>query len=54
MTMYAKAITAFLTGVVGVVAMFVPGVEAFATPEMIAAVTAIVSTILVYAIPNKT
>lgn len=50
----AKAISAFLTGAVGVIAMFLPGVERVATPEVIAAVTVLVQTALVYRIPNKT
>ncbi len=52
--MYAKAIAAFLTGAVGVAAMFIPGVTDVVTPEIIAAITTLVSAFLVYQIPNKT
>lgn len=51
--MYNKAIAAFLTGAVGVASMFVPGIEGIVTPEIIAAVTTILATVLVYAVPNK-
>lgn len=53
MAVYSKAIAAFLTGAVGVASMFVPGIEAVATPEVIAAVTTILATALVYLVPNK-
>lgn len=49
---YAKAIAAAITGLVGLVAMFAPGVREFATPEAIAAVSTVVSTVLVYLVPN--
>ncbi len=44
--MYAKAIAAFLTGAVGVAAMFIPGVTDVVTPEIIAAITTLVSAFL--------
>lgn len=51
--MYAKAIAAFLTGAVGFIAMFVPGVTDTVTPEVIAAITTLASAFFVYLIPNK-
>ena len=52
MSGYTKAISAFLTGLVGLLAQF--GITAeWATPEMVAAVTMLASTVLVYALPNK-
>jgi hypothetical protein len=50
---YAKAITAFLTGLVGFVALFIPAVGQFVSPEMIAAITVVINTLLVYLVPNK-
>jgi hypothetical protein len=49
----AKAITAFLTGVVGVAAMFIPGITDIVTPEVIAAVTVLAQTALVWFVPNR-
>lgn len=52
MAAWTKAITAFLTGLVGVLAQF--GITAeWASPELISAVTMALSTILVYALPNN-
>lgn len=52
MAAYSKAIAAFLTGLVGLLAQF--GVDPeWLTPELIAGATMLVSTILVYALPNK-
>ena len=52
MAAWTKAITAFLTGLVGVLAQF--GITAeWAGPELISAVTMALSTILVYALPNR-
>jgi hypothetical protein len=48
-----KAIAAFLTGLVGVIAMFIPSVQTFATPEIISAVTALVTAAVVWFVPNK-
>jgi len=53
MQAYTKAIAAFLTGLVGLLAQF--GIDPeWVTPEVISGVTMIVATILVYALPNKT
>ena len=48
---YTKAITAALTALVGVLLQFGVSVD-WATPELIAGVAGIASTILVYALPN--
>ncbi len=49
-----KAIAAIFGGIVTVASM-VFGVEAaWATPELIAAVGSVITTVLVYAVPNKT
>lgn len=53
MQQYSKAISAFLAGLVGVLATFGVSEAESITPEMISAVTMILSTILVYALPNK-
>ncbi len=52
MAKYSKAIAAFLTGLVGLLAVF--GIDPdWITPELISGVTMLVSTVLVYAIPNR-
>jgi hypothetical protein len=48
-----KAVAAFLTGAVGVVAMFVPAIRDYLTPEVIAAASMLIGTALVYLIPNR-
>ena len=53
MNKYAKAVTAFIASAVTVAATIGgAGVVAWATPELVAGVGTIVSTVLVYAIPN--
>ncbi len=49
-----KAVYGFLTGLVGVAALFVPGITEWVSPEVIQGVTAVVTTIVVYFVPNKT
>lgn len=48
-----KAVAAFITGAVGLAAMFVPAIRDFITPEVIAAASMLIGTVLVYAIPNR-
>lgn len=48
-----KALVAFLTGLVGVVAMFIPAVTDHVTPEIIGAVATVIGTALVYLVPNR-
>ncbi len=48
-----KAVFCFLTGLVSVAALFVPGVTDWASPEIIQGITAIVTTAVVYFVPNK-
>lgn len=48
-----KAIAAALTGTVGILAMFIPGIEDVISPEVIAAIATIAAAVLVYAIPNQ-
>ena len=51
MSNYSKAIGAFLTGLVGLLAQF--GIDAeWLTPETVSAVTMIISTVLVYTLKN--
>ena len=51
--MWNKAIAAFITGVLGLLGQF--GIDPeWATPELIAAVTAVLSTAAVYFLPNRT
>ena len=52
MQAYTKAIIAALTGILEVAALFTVPPE-WASPANIAVVAAFVSTILVYALPNK-
>ena len=52
MKQYRKAIAAALTGLVAVVALFVPGIKDTLTPEAIAAIAGVGATVLVYALPN--
>lgn len=52
MSQYAKAIAALLAGIVGLAAQAGLPVE-WATPELVQAVTVIITTALVYLIPNK-
>ena len=47
-----KAIGALLTGVLGVLAQFGIDVE-WLTPEVIAGIQAIITTVVVYAVANK-
>lgn len=49
---YRKAIAAAISGAVGLAANFIPGVEAYATPELIAAVATVLATATVYLVPN--
>lgn len=52
MERYRKAIAAAITGVVSLIALFIPTVRDIATPEVIAAASALAATALVYAVPN--
>jgi len=53
MKRYRKAIVAALTGVVGLVAMFVPQVAEVLGPEQIAAVATVAATAMVWLVPNE-
>jgi len=48
-----KAVYGLLTGLIGVAALFVPGVTDWVSPEIIQGVTAIVTAAVVYFVPNK-
>lgn len=48
-----KAIAAMLASAVSLVAIFVPGVDQLVSPEIVSAVAAIVTPLLVYFVPNK-
>jgi hypothetical protein len=50
---YNKAIAAFLTALVGMIALWWPPVANFASPELVATVASLIGSLLVYAIPNK-
>lgn len=52
MSVYSKAIGAFLTGLVGLLTTFGVGEAEAITPEMISAVTMILSTGIVYFVKN--
>ena len=52
MKQYRKAIAAALTGVVAIVALFVPGIKDTLTPEAITAIAGVGGTLLVYLVPN--
>jgi len=52
MAAYTKAISAFLTGLVGILMQFGINTE-FMTPEMIAGVTTLLSTAAVYWFANR-
>ena len=52
MDRYRKAIAAGITGIVGVAALFIPGIADYASPEAITAISTVIATVLVYAIPN--
>jgi purine-cytosine permease-like protein len=53
MSHYSKAIVAFLTGVVSIVAIWWPPVASVVSPEILTSVAAILTPLLVYLIPNK-
>lgn len=52
MSAYSKAIGAFLTGLVQLIALFYPPVADFLGPEVLAAITMVISTGLVYWLTN--
>jgi hypothetical protein len=49
---YRKAIAAALSGVLGVAAFFMPGIVEAISPEVIASVSALLATVLVWIVPN--
>jgi hypothetical protein len=49
---YAKAIAAFLTCLVGLVALFVPSVGDRITPDVITGIALVATPVLVFAVPN--
>jgi len=52
MAAYTKAITAFLTGLVGLLAQF--GIDPdWLSSELVSGATMLISPILVYALPNR-
>lgn len=53
LTGYDKAIVAFLTSLVTLLAPWVPGIEVYASPAIIGALGVVLNTALVFAIPNK-
>ena len=48
-----KAVAAALSSVVALVALFVPAVGDYASPELVAAVATIITPVVVYLVPNK-
>jgi|AACY02.16.fsa_nt_gi hypothetical protein len=48
-----KAWATLLSGLAGVAAMFIPGVEEVLPPEVIAALAVVVATFATWAIPNR-
>jgi hypothetical protein len=50
---YRKAIGAALGGLVGLVALFIPGVADTLGPEVIAAIATVLATVLAYKFPNS-
>lgn len=54
MAQYTKAIAAFITALVGIVALWWPPVATFAPPEVVATISSLVGSWLVYQLPNKT
>ena len=50
---YRKAFAAAIPGVLGVVALFIPGADAILSDEQIMAIATLASTALVYAVPNE-
>lgn len=49
-----KAVYGFLTGLLGVAALFIPGVTEWVSPEIVQGVTAVITAAVVYLVPNKT
>lgn len=52
-TNYDKAIVAFLTSLVTLLAPWVPGIETYLSPAAIAALGVLLNTGLVFLIPNR-
>lgn len=48
-----KAVYGLLTGLLGVAALFVPGITEWVSPEIVSGVTAVVTSLVVYLVPNK-
>lgn len=53
MAHYTKAIVAFLSALVGIIALWWPPIANFATPEILATVSSLIGAFLVYQLPNK-
>ncbi|MEM9969505.1 MAG: hypothetical protein AAF762_00180 [Pseudomonadota bacterium] len=49
---YRKAFAAGITGIVGVAALFVPGVADMLSEEVVMAIATVAATVVVYAVPN--
>ena len=53
MKVYKKAIAAGLTFIVALAGVWVPGVNQMLPPEIIATLAGLITTVLVYALPNE-
>ena len=53
MAHYTKALVAFLTALVGIIALWWPPVATYVSPEVLNSVAAIAGTFLVYLLPNR-
>lgn len=49
---YRKAFAAAISGVVGVLALFIPGVADFMSEQFVMTLASIAATVSVYAVPN--
>jgi len=53
MTVYSKAITALIMGIVSIVALWWPPIAQYASAEIVGTVAGLLTPLLVYLIPNK-